>query len=196
LFSAYILSLTPEIFAASRSAGVNSTRSFEALKALPPVDAAERLTGAARARERPTRTDRMTDFRIGVACTRASARAGRSTRASQARSASASFATSAIGNGSNRPSRSCSTRAPTSSVSLVISRSRSPRTRDSAPLDYLQRLTIIADDKLCDRLTASWGMAEHGCRVTVWQVVVRMHQWKDALPSMANPSLVQMHPCF
>ena len=37
-------------------------------------------------------------------------------------------------------------------------------------LDYLQRLGIVQDDALCQRLTASWGTAEHGCRVRVWAV--------------------------
>jgi hypothetical protein len=76
--------------------------------------------------------------------------------------------------------RCCCSRAPRSSASLAILRSRPCSTsaiaagdldnRCKAVLDYLERVTVIADDRLCDRLIASWGKAEHGCCARVWPV--------------------------
>jgi hypothetical protein len=36
-----------------------------------------------------------------------------------------------------------------------------------APLDYLQRIGVIENDRHCVRLTACWGEATHGCKVTI-----------------------------
>lgn len=40
-------------------------------------------------------------------------------------------------------------------------------------LDWLQRVEIIEDDKLCDGLTVTWGRAPEGCRVRLTPVAFR-----------------------
>lgn len=44
-----------------------------------------------------------------------------------------------------------------------------------SPLDFLQRVGLIANDKFCDGLTVEWGTAPMGCLVTLTPVGVE-HQ--------------------
>lgn len=51
---------------------------------------------------------------------------------------------------------------------IVLQRQRGDLdNRAKGVLDFLQSRSVVVDDKFCERLTLEWGVAPHGCRVTV-----------------------------